>query len=161
MSDVRRHFPANRLASALAGARPASAEQALRRADENLQGMAGVCLELVERSIRLIEAAANAYPPGHDAGYLASLYRIVVSIVGAATTAGLPALDQAAASLADVLDGMMIRRTWDGAAVDVHIKSMRLLKDPSMQGENAELLLGQLARVRKLHSPDAGPALPG
>lgn len=150
MSDVKQFFPANRLASALSTATPKTVEQCLRQADENLRHISIACRDHIDGSLGLVEATLPAWPAAYDRDYLCALQEMIVRIIGVATTAGLPILDQAAASLTDVIDAMILNERWERPPVVVHVNAMRLLRNPALDRASASHLLTELAKVRDL-----------
>jgi len=88
-------------------------------------------------------------PESPNPDYLSSLYQMVVRMIGVASAAGLPALDEAAASLSDILDAMQSGHPWERAPVEVHVRSMRLLREPKQLPDGGEQLSAGLAKVRQ------------
>lgn len=149
MTSLRQYFPANRLANAMATARPLSVEQCLRQADDNLRHIAIACRDHLDRSLELLESRLGEWPQAPNPDYVASLYQMAVRMIGVASTAGLPALDEAAASLSDVLDAMQSGHAWERAPVEVHVRSMRLLREPGQLPDGGVQLSAGLAKVRQ------------
>lgn len=149
MTSLRQYFPANRLANSMATARPLSVEQCLRQADENLRQIAMACRDHLDRSLELLESTLENWPESPNIDYLSSLYHMAVRMIGVASTAGLPALDEAAASLSDVLDALQSGHAWERAPVEVHVRAMRLLREPKQLPDGGVQLLAGLAKVRQ------------
>jgi len=149
VSKPRQHFPANRLANALTAARPRSIEQSLLQADENLRQIAGPCADHVDGALERLEAAILAWPSNTVEGYLSSIYQTSLRIVGVASTADLTDLDRAAASLCDVVDGLIANNLWDRGPVEVHIRAMRLLRQPKALGAGAASVMEGLSKIRE------------
>lgn len=148
MTSLKQYFPANRLADAVSRAKPLSVEECLKQADENLRHIQGACADHVDRTLELLETRLREWPAERDVAYLDSLYQLVLRLIGAATTAGLPDLDRAAASLCEVLEGLASGRGWERDPIDIHVHALRLLRRPAGLGPGVVRLLEGLTKVR-------------
>lgn len=149
MRKVRQHFPANRLAAALAIARPRSVEQSLQQAADNIGQLTQECSAHVDAGLASLETALQNWPAEPCEALLLQIYRSSLRMVGVASIAGLDHLDQAAASLCDVADGLFAKELWEREPIAVHVRAMRLLRCPNSLGQRgASILLAGLAKVR-------------
>lgn len=153
MNESRVHFPRNRLAAVISNTSPRVIRECIEQAESNLKLIAGDCAAHIETSLCRLEHNLSGWPTHPDAEYLASLYEPCLSMIGSATVAGLPDLDQAAKSLCDVLDGFWATSTWERDPVQVHIASMRLLQQPAALGAAATQVLEGLQKVRSKYKP--------
>jgi len=142
------HHPDNKLALALRKAKPKSALQAIERANANLRAMAGEALAYLDGLLGELDVAFEACGAHPTDEQVLAMYKLVVRMIGIGTVAGIPALDIAARSLCDVIDGMATRNRFDRNPIKVHIDSMRLLRRSEENGISADALLAGLAAVR-------------
>lgn len=148
MSSLKQYFPANRLAQAVSAVKPLSVEECLKQADENLRHIAGACADHVDRTLEMIETKLREWPSHHDVAYLETLYQLSLRLIGAATTAGLPDLDRAAASFCKVLEGLAANSGWDRDPVQIHVSALRLLRRPAALGQGVQDLIAGLAKMQ-------------
>jgi hypothetical protein len=162
MSSLQRYFPSNQLAAALSKATPRTMRECLNQANENLRHIAAACLAHVDNGLDLLEATLASWPDSKKPEYLQDLYQLSLRLIGAGTVAGLPHVDRAARSLCDVLDGLITRDLWEKGPIEVHVASMRLLRDPAALGAGAEAIVEglQLVRARFAVEPPPSPMKP-
>lgn len=150
MSNVQVFFAQNKLTKALRDAPKRTAKECLEQANENLRQIASACLEQVGVTLDALEAAVRQWRDVRDDASLAEAYLISQRVIGVASIAGKPELDQAAASLCDVIDSMRTLRRYKYEPVDVHVAAMRLLYDPAGQEIDPALIVTDLHQVRDI-----------
>ncbi len=149
MSAPKFFFPTNRLALALRAASPRSAAECLKAATANVAAMADECLEAVDVRLDSLNAAfaSSGSEPSQPA--LQEIYDLAAQLIGVAAPAGLPDLGTAAASLCDVVDGMLTRDEARAEPIRVHISAMHLLRSAADAGAATAPILEGLAKVRR------------
>ncbi len=162
MSTATITFPTIRLAKLLRQPGGKSVAKALRDAEDAVAALAPPCLSAIDEAMASVERLVAEITPETEAETFKRLYSETNSIIGLASTAGLPEFDSAAYSLCDILDCMLRTRRMDHAVVIVHVRAMHLLRHPDAQGSKAamrQILLG-LNQVReKVIAASAGKYL--
>lgn len=156
MSGLKTFYPANRLSAALQRARPVSVEQCLRSADENLRLISAECAEHVSATLDRLESVVRDWPRQADRDYMESVFQLSLRLIGAATAAGFPKLDSAAASLCRLIEAGSESASWDRESIEIHVRSMRILRLKSTPAAAEDLLLGELAKVLAKFSAKRG-----
>lgn len=147
MSEPRFVMPELRLTRLIAEPGGLTADDALRRASENLRSIAPTCraemLALLERA----EGLAGQMGETPDAAAVTALYGLAVSAIGGGEVSGAPGVDEALKSLSDLIDALRARATFDRAAVGVCLKSWRLLMTAGPDEAARGAILGGLRAV--------------
>jgi hypothetical protein len=151
VTELKRHFPDNRLAKALSAAPPRTVAQCLAAADTNVASIAGSCRDQVMDAIGQLESLMKAWPAEPDEGFLMNVYTAGLKIVGVATAGGLPLVDRAIGSLLDVVDGQLTHSSPVKEPIEVHVATAKMLAQTGMGEAPAEQLLAGLAKVRDKH----------
>ncbi len=142
------HFSANKLSAAIKSGKPRTLKQCIAQADENLRNIGQACVEHINQHIQLLENEMACWPAAFDGPYLKGIYDISLRLIGVGSVANLPAIDHAARSLCDVVDGMITRSAGDREPVLVHVKSLRLLNAHGQPPEVCAAILAGLSKVR-------------
>lgn len=142
------YFSANRLSAAIKSGKPRTLKQCIAQADENLRHIGQACVEHINQHIQLLEDEIASWPAAFDGAYLKGIYDISLRLIGVGSVANLPAIDHAARSLCDVVDGMITRSAGDREPVLVHVKSLRLLNAHGQPPDVCEAVLAGLKKVR-------------
>lgn len=158
--SVRYIRPPNLLAKKLLAAAPQSTQMALKKAGQNLEAISDTCLEEVDLNLSNVERLLGMWPAQPDVGYMSLLYEQGLRIYGVASVAGLPWLDEATYGFCDLVDSQIASSTWSREPIAVHVASMRLLRQRGMAEQDARVILGGLANVRRRFTPEK-PADPG
>jgi hypothetical protein len=157
MSAIRYHRPPNRLDQLLRVPGGLPVAEALDRAAAGLTELQAPARDALAQAIADAEAAAERLPKGFDAPALGAMYDLAQGAVGLASLCGRPAVDAALKSLCELLDHLRVHRRWDGEAVEVHVRALRLLMGEAGEGDGAEVVLEGLRRVsRKYAGPETG-----
>jgi hypothetical protein len=148
MSSVRFIFPPNPLAKKLREPGGPPIGEAVARASANVMSLKTDCLEDLHLVIAELEAAFEQIPKERDEAAVAGLYAIASRPIGNATACGMQSIDTGLFSLCNLLDNFTNHGGWDRVAVEVHVKTARLL----LNGVDAppaqiEALLSGLSQV--------------
>jgi hypothetical protein len=145
------HQPKYRLRRQLRTAGGMAVVKALRDADANLESLKDAArLEVVARLAHVDASFKNAGGPV-DRAAIAVLYDATNSIVGLASVAGWPMLDQAALSLCSVLDGILQAGQGQAEVVSVHVNAMHLLtKIEGLDDVGAQHVVNGLLQLKQL-----------
>ena len=127
MSVVTRLRPVNPLAGLIDKPGGLRVSEAVAAAEANLEAVRGPALERLDAVLAQMDACAGAVE-GYDAAAFDLLYRLSNEIVGVAGVFGYAPMGEAAYSLCDLLDVSRAAGTWRAAAVGVHLRTLRLLR---------------------------------
>lgn len=120
---------------------------ALAAASENLKELEAPAQAELQATLVAAEQQFAAYGKAYDDAKLDELYSAANKAIGLADLCGLPAVDQAVMSLADLLDKLKVRKVWDAEAVGVHIYSLRALLNANPGDEQVAAILAGLRKV--------------
>lgn len=141
-------FSANRLSAAIKSGKRRTLKECIAQADENLRHLGQECVEHIAHHIQLLENEVACWPEAFDVAHLKAVYDISLRLIGVGAVANLPAIDHAARSLCDVVDGMITRGAGDREPVLVHVKSLRLLNVHGQPPEVCAAIVDGLGKVR-------------
>lgn len=125
--SVRFIFPANPLAKKLREPGGPPIGEAVAKATANVLTLKGDCLEDLHLVIGELEAAFGRATKERDDAAIAELYAIASRPVGNATACGMESIDTGLFSLCNLLDNFANHGGWDRVAVEVHVRTARLL----------------------------------
>lgn len=141
--SVRMRKRENSLARMVNQAGGMRAEDALRKAEENLDTIKPVLAEEVEKNLAALLQALDSAVTRPDKPVLDEAYLRSNQVAGMAGLSGLAPLGQAAFSLCELLDKLGVAERWNPEAVDVHLNAMRLLRRmPEPDKQTAHILQG-------------------
>jgi hypothetical protein len=119
------------------------AEDALRKAEENLDTIKPVLAEEVEKNLASLLELLDAAATRPEKTVLDEAYLRSNQVAGMAGLSGMAPLGQAAFSLCELLDKLGVAERWSAEAVDVHLNAMRLLRRmPEADKATAHILQG-------------------
>ncbi len=151
MSVVRFIPQVNRLAKAMAGPGGKKASEAIADAQAGLDTIAPPCVEAIDEALLRIEAATAAAGPLAE-GRSEAIYRDANRIFGLGGLFGLDDMGKVAWSLCELIDLSAGTAPSARAAIDAHVRSLRLLRFGALpEVERAAVLAGLdrlLAHVR-------------
>lgn len=124
MSGVRFVTPQLSLTKLMAEPGGLSAKDALAQAGANLETIRPTCRAEMLATLERAEAAWTAAP---DKESLTALYDIAVRAIGGGEVAGTRGVDATLKSLSDLIDAFRTHGRFDRAAVEVHLRTWRLL----------------------------------
>lgn len=152
MSKVKVIHRENRLGAMLRQPGGITVGHAIRKAEENLEGIREASLRAVDGQIGQIEAAvrkAGARPSAFDRE---EIYRLAGEIHGVAGVFGLEQLGEAAFSLCELVDHLGEADRWSAQAIAVHLSALRLFRHPEANLDGKAVLAG-LQRVVEREKP--------
>ena len=118
-------------------------EDAVRKAETNLDTIKPVLAEEVEKNLAALLEALDSAVTRPDKPVLDEAYLRSNQVAGMAGLSGLAPLGQAAFSLCELLDKLGVAGRWNAEAVDVHLNAMRLLRRmPEADKQTAHILQG-------------------
>lgn len=142
MSAHREFRPRNRLAEMIHEPGGLTIEDALRRAESNIESLHGEVTAAIDQALAKLQQAMPLGVDGAD-----EMYRRSNDIVGFAVTLALRDVGRAAYSLCELLDRQRTRGSWNAQAVAVHVEALRLLREPSGDAVSRAKILDGLDRV--------------
>jgi len=147
--SVRMLFPKNRLGELLRKPGGLKVSEAMEQANANLATLRGACLDDLTAVVEDMEQRFTAFPGAFDDAAVTDFYTAAGRSVGVAGACGIGAVDAALTSLCVLLDNLRLRRQWDAEAVQVHVKSLRVLVSLAKAGQDSGLdqILDGLTRV--------------
>ena len=141
--SVRFRKRTNSLAAMVDNPNGMRVEDALRKADTNLESIKDILQVEVEKNLDELIGLLDGAATRPDANVLNDAYLRSNQVSGMAGTAGLAPLGQAAFSLCELLDRLSTAGRWNAEAVAVHLNAMRLLrKAQELTGESKHILMG-------------------
>ncbi len=143
----------NRLAKVMRKPGGVRVEDALQRADENLEDIREECLASVDEQLDQIERMAREAGASPTEPASLAIYQLSNDIHAVAGVFGLTELGHAAFSLCELVDRLRARGRWSQPAVEVHLSAFRLLRNPDGATDRSAVLDG-LRRVTE-HVPVA------
>lgn len=153
MSSVRFMFPENKLAKLIRAPGGKAAAEAVRDAQANLEALHEEGMATLEAALIDAEAAFAAAPKTYDEALLDTLYRIGAETIGVAGVCGMAPVETVLTSLCDLLEHFKTNKLWDLVAIDVHIRSYRLLLgDGGKTGAGVQAILAGLRRVTERYA---------
>lgn len=144
MSGVRFVTPQLALTRLMAEPGGITAAEAVGRAKANLKSIRPTCRAEMAAMLDRAEAAWTAAPNTEG---LEALYEIAVRGIGGGEVAGTPGVDETLKSLSDLIDAFRAHDRFDAAAVDVHLRSWRLLMVGATHGFAQDTILAGLRAV--------------
>lgn len=149
MSVVTRLRPVNRLTALVDRPGGLRHSEAIASAEANLEAVRGTALGRLDEILAEMDGAAGSVST-YDLVAAETLYRLSNEIVGLAGVFGYAHMGEAAYSLCDLLDAARAAETWRGAAVTVHLRTLRLLRQqggPAADGATCQAILDGLRQV--------------
>jgi hypothetical protein len=153
-------LPKNRIETEVRRPGGISQEQALRRANANVEGLREVSKEALEAAVNAIGAiAGGASADGVPLENLPQLMRLCNRIILLAETYGFPQLALVAMRLCDLLSKFVELRKADANAIGVYVQAMRMLSpsQPPLPRLEHERLVEQLLRVLVHYGVELNP----
>jgi len=148
MSDAVRFFtPENRLGKLLRTPGGAAVADAVVAAETGLAELGGAAREELVSALSAVEACAAEHPAQFEAHRLEALYGLAQGAIGLGSLCERPAVDEALRSLCDLLDNFGRAERWDAEAVNVHVRSLRLLMGGSGGAQAEAAVLHGLRQV--------------
>lgn len=158
MSAVRFFVPENRLGKLLKVPGGAPVADAVDAAQAGLAELEAPAREELAAALAAVEACAAQHPAQFDAAGLETLYGHAQGAIGLASLCQRPSVDEALRSLCDLLDHLARCERWDGEAVKVHVRSLRLLmSEVGAQDAQAAAVLQGLRRVSGRYGAPESP----
>jgi hypothetical protein len=145
MTDVRRFPAVNRLAGLLAGPDGRPARAMLAQADAVVEALRPAFDRELAARIAALEQLAAASAPMR-----AEIYDNASAIIDTAGLFGFDAVGEAAYALCDLVDALNEQGRWDASAVQVHVETLRLLRNLDTPAERDRLLAGLRAVFDKV-----------
>jgi hypothetical protein len=161
--SVLTHFPKSRLSELAGRFGGLSREDAVAAATRELEILRPEAIKTIEAAIAELEKIVSAAAQRRDgsAAMMKTLLPLADQIVTLAGTYGYTALDKAARSLCDLLDGLLRQEKTDLASIRVHVQTIRMMAPgaTTLSPEHIEILLFELAKLLDYHSvvPESGP----
>jgi hypothetical protein len=161
--SVLTHFPKSRLSELAGRFGGLSREEAVEAATRELEILRPEAIRNIEAAIAGLEKIVSDAIPRRDgsAAMMKTLLPAADQIVTLAGTYGYTALDKAARSLCDLLDGLLRQEKTDLASIRVHVQTIRMLAPgaTALAAEHVEVMLFELARLLDHHAitPHTGP----
>lgn len=150
MTVIRRFKVHSRLRAALLDGKGLRVSEAIARADEGVQALAGDCAATVRALVEEIDATFGPAAAGRSEREPIDFYRLVTRIIESAIGEHDGPLIEAAGSCCDLLDSCAEAGIWDWPAIDVHINALRLLGGGlKLPPEAATTLIAQLHVLRQ------------
>jgi chemotaxis protein histidine kinase CheA len=126
-------------------------------ADRELAAIREWMLADIDALVEEAETLGRNLGDSPDAAKVRKLYRLANEIFGLAGTFGLPHLGKAAHSLCELLLGLTDARTWNSAAVRVHLDGIRSLSASAADQDAArDEIVDGLAQVVLHVTPTVG-----
>lgn len=123
-------------------------DEAVQAADANLETIREKVVAEIEAIVERMQAVGTILRTGPDERALEELYTLANSVVGMAGVFGMAALGQVSYSLCDLVDRMRTRKKWDGAAMQVHMDSLRLVRSGTQgDGDGHRAVIAALRQV--------------
>jgi hypothetical protein len=138
-----------------------TATEAVAAAEQSLEGLRDRGLSEIAETIDRMFGIAKEIGRGPDTNRAGELYSQSNSLVGVAGVFGKNGLGEVALSLCTLIERLLLAKSWDGLAIQLHLDSMRLLAATSM-GKSEVSAIGDALRhvVDRLPSkPVAGRAV--
>jgi hypothetical protein len=161
--SVLTHFPKSRLSELAGRFGGLSRDEAVEAATRELEILRPEAIKTIEAAIAELEKIVNAAIQNRDgsAAMMKSLLPLADQIVTLAGTYGYTALDKAARSLCDLLDGLLRQEKTDLASIRVHVQTIRMMAPAAttLSPEHIEIMLFELAKLLDHHgvTPESGP----
>jgi len=129
---------------------------ALRQADANLDLIRDPCLADVDEQLDTLDRLSAEGGAAPDDDIKLDIYRRSNDIHAIAGVFGLADMSTAAFCLCELVDRLRTKAAWSKPAIDVHLSSLRLLRQPS--DENRSGVVEGLKRLTDKVSPLGGQA---
>jgi len=146
MSSVRFVVPKLRLTQLLKEPGGMAVADAVVQAGENLVTLRPTCRTELAALLEQAEARAKAGCET-DRELIDLMYEYAVRAIGAGEICGVPAVDPALISFCDLLDHMKTHARFDREAIDVYLRSWRLLMNPELPEAGGQAVLVGLRQV--------------
>ena len=123
-------------------------DEAVRAADANLESIREKLAEEIRATLDWMHAIGGALGDEPGTPALEELYKAANSVIGMAGAPGLRALGRVCYSLCELIDRLQTTRTWNAAAVRLHMDSLRVLRPGATEDEaRQEAIVAALKRV--------------
>jgi hypothetical protein len=129
VSNVRIIKVKSRLATIALGKGGIMAQDAVAHAERAIDAKRGDLLAALDALLTELEARFGAGSPEHSIGDCDSLYALASQVIDLSACLRGSYLDKAANALCNLADLSAELETWDRQAVELHVMSMRLLRN--------------------------------
>jgi hypothetical protein len=162
MSVLFRIAPKSRLSELAGRFGGLSRDEAVQAATRELEVMRPESDKAILSAITQLEQAVAGAPTDNDASVSRQLLPLCDQIDNLAGTFGYVALNKAARSLCDLLDGLLTQGKSDRASIRVHVQTIRMLAPGARALGNAQIqiMLLELDKLLDFHGfarPDCKP----
>ena len=125
-----------------------TADEAVLAASANLETLRGGLEAEIAAAIGAMQSLDAAQADVPDPASIDALYRLSNRVIGLAGLPGLRAVGQICFSLCELIDRLQTSRTWNTAAVRVHMDCLRALRPGSAGDEDQQdAVVAALRRV--------------
>lgn len=149
--SVLTFFPKNKFADLVARFGGLSRDEAIARANQELESMRPEADKVIEHAVAQLEKIVAESVRTRDCGpaVLKKLIPLCDQIVTLSGTYGYASLDKATRSLCDLLDGLMRLNKSDIASILVHVQTIRMMAPAAttLKPEQVDLMLFELAKL--------------
>lgn len=123
-------------------------DEAVLAADANLETLRSGLEAEIGATIGAMQSLGTALDGAPDPAAIEKLYRLSNLVIGLAGIPGLRAIGRVCYSLCELIDRSQTSRTWNAAAVQVHMDCLRALR-PGTAGDEAQqdAVVAALGRV--------------
>ncbi len=161
MSAVKRIKVKNRLAAVVRMPGGKTVSEAVLAAEEQLEVIKDGVVAALDTMLTEMTAAAARLKAAPGPDTIEPLYDLANDVIGVAGVVGLGSVGDAAYSLCELLDIFVETKSWNWAAVEVHLNGLKLLRamsDKMTDEQREQVLDGLRAVVRRMAPPGEGAA---